>query len=47
LVLGADDTIEEAKKNVVEVIELHIEDLREVGRPEPKPEPLADFVMVA
>jgi predicted RNase H-like HicB family nuclease len=41
------DTIDEAKKNVVEAIELHIEGLREEGRPIPAPETQADFVMVA
>ena len=41
------ETIEEAKKNVVEAIELHIEGLREEGRPIPGPETQADFVMVA
>jgi predicted RNase H-like HicB family nuclease len=41
------DTIEEAKINVVEAIELHIEGLRAEGRPIPKPESQADFVKVA
>ncbi|HWB63850.1 MAG TPA: type II toxin-antitoxin system HicB family antitoxin [Chitinophagales bacterium] len=41
------DTIEEAKKNIVEAIELHIEGLREEGLPIPTPETQADFVKVA
>jgi predicted RNase H-like HicB family nuclease len=41
------NTIEEAKINAVEPIELHIEGLRAEGRPTPKPESQADFVKVA
>jgi predicted RNase H-like HicB family nuclease len=40
-------SMKEAKMNVVEAIELHIEGLREEGRPIPKPEAKADFVKVA
>jgi predicted RNase H-like HicB family nuclease len=41
------DTIEEAKKNVVEAIELHLEGLRAEGLTIPKPVSKADFVKVA
>lgn len=40
-------TIREAKKNIVEAIELHIEGMREEGMSVPPPSAKADLVRVA
>jgi predicted RNase H-like HicB family nuclease len=40
-------TTREAKKNIVEAIELHIEGLKEEGMPVPRPSARAEIVRIA
>ena len=43
--VAADKTKDEARQNVVDALELHIESLMEDGLPIPKPKPEADYLV--